>query len=403
MVRTGYAQLPLHTGRAPRYLFERMVPLSREILIFLVSEFGRGEALRRLSDPYWFQAFGCVLGFDWHSSGLTTTVCAAIKEGLRGTETELGIYVAGGKGAASRKTPVEITASCHRLGRESAPLIYASRISAKVDSAAVQDGYQLYHHAFFFTTDGSWCVVQQGMNDQTSTARRYHWHSDAVESYVNEPHTAICGEMENVTLNLVARDSGQVRAASALMAVERPEMTLRALNQLPFLNMPSRHRVDAADINPKYLQRILLRTYESAPADFEALLAIEGVGAKTLRALALTAELIYGISASRKDPARFSFAHGGKDGTPYPIDRATYDQTIEVMHRALNRANVARSEKVSAFRRLAAFGNEPGRGTRSAPWEQALLEDRTSAHPVPIPTSSPARTPRRKSAISRAG
>jgi len=353
MARTGFAHLPLHGGRAPRYLFERMVPLAREIMIFLVSEFGRGEALRRLSDPHWFQAFGCVLGFDWHSSGLTTTVCGALKEGLRGTERDIGIYVAGGTGAASRKTPAEITAACDRLGREPDSLVYASRISAKVDSAAVQDGFQLYHHAFFFTAEGKWCVVQQGMNDETAMARRYHWLSDHVESYVNEPHAAICSEIVSATLNLVAADSREVRSASAQVAAQKPELTLQAFAHLPCLNLPRRHAVAMADINPKYLQKILLRTYETAPPDFEALLAIEGVGAKTLRALALTSELIYGISASRQDPARFSFAHGGKDGTPYPVDRETYDKTIEVMQRALNRANIGRSEKVSAFRRLA--------------------------------------------------
>lgn len=355
MARTGYAQLPLHNGRAPRYLFERMVPLSREIMIFLVGEFGSGEALRRLSDPYWFQAFGCVLGFDWHSSGLTTTVCGALKAGLRGTEKEIGLYAAGGKGAASRQTPAEITVSCERLGRDPDPLVYASRISAKVDSAAVQDGYQLYHHSFFFTAEGKWCVVQQGMSDETSMARRYHWLSDSVESYVNEPHAAICCQKASPTLNLVAGSGSEVRAASAIIAAQKPELALVTLDHLPFLSLPRRHAVRADDINPKYLQKILLRTYESAPRDFEALLAIEGVGAKTLRALALTSELIYGVSASRQDPARFSFAHGGKDGTPYPIDRETYDKTIEVMHRALNRANVGRSEKVSAFQRLSAF------------------------------------------------
>jgi hypothetical protein len=355
MARTGFAHLPLHNGKAPRYLFERMVPLSREIVVFLVSEFGRIEALRRLSDPYWFQAFGCVLGFDWHSSGLTTTVCGALKEGLRGTERELGIYVAGGKGAASRKTPSEIAASCERTGQDPATLVYASRMSAKVDSAAVQDGYQLYHHTFFFTADGSWCVVQQGMNDANAMARRYHWLSEQVSSYVSEPHAAVCCAVSAETLNLVAQDSAQVREASAAMAGERPDVTIDAMAALPCLDLPRRHAVSAADIDPKYLRKILLRTYERAPAGFEALLAIEGVGAKTLRALALTAELIYGVSASRRDPARFSFAHGGKDGTPFPVDRVTYDRTIDVMHRALNRAHVARSEKVAAFRRLAAF------------------------------------------------
>jgi hypothetical protein len=332
-----------------------MVPLSREIVIFLASEFGREEVLRRLSDPYWFQAFGCVLGFDWHSSGLTTTVCGALKEGLRPVEKDLGIFVAGGKGATSRKTPAEITTACDHLGRDPQPLVYASRISAKVDNSAVQDGYQLYHHSFVFTPEGQWCIVQQGMSDATSMARRYHWLSDNVTSYVSEPHAAICCDTTAPTLNLVAAESAGVRAAAASLAAGKPEVTLKALTHLPLLEMPRRHEVGMADINPKYLQKILLRTYETAPADFEALLSIEGVGAKTLRALALTSELIYGTQASQKDPARYSFAHGGKDGTPFPVDRTTYDKTIEVMHHALNGAKIDRSEKIRAFRRLAEF------------------------------------------------
>lgn len=355
MARTGFAQLPLHGGKAPRYLFERMVPLSREIITFVAREFGREEVLRRLSDPYWFQAFGCVLGFDWHSSGLTTTVCGALKEGLRDVGAELGIFVAGGKGATSRKTPAEVTATCEQLGRDPGPLVYASRISAKVDNSAVQDGYQLYHHSFVFTEKGQWCIVQQGMSDQTSMARRYHWLSDNVQDYVNEPHAAICCDTVAPTLNLVAAESAEVRSASALLAGQKPDLTLDALGHLPSLDMPRRHQVSASDINPQYLAKVLLRTYERAPADFESLLSIEGVGAKTLRALALTSELIYGTRASHDDPARFSFAHGGKDGTPYPVDRQTYDKTIEVMHQALDGARIDRNEKLHAFRRLAAW------------------------------------------------
>ena len=355
MARTGFATLPLHGGKAPRYLFERMVPLSREIVIFVAREFGREEVLRRLSDPYWFQAFGCVLGFDWHSSGLTTTVCGALKEGLRDVGAELGIFVAGGKGATSRKTPAEITATCEQLGRDPEPLVYASRISAKVDNSAVQDGYQLYHHSFVFTDKGQWCIVQQGMSDETAMARRYHWLSDNVRDYVNEPHAAICCDTVAPTLNLVAAQSADVRSASALLAGEKPEVTLDALGHLPSLEMPRRHEVSTGDINPQYLAKVLLRTYERAPADFESLLSIEGVGAKTLRALALTSELIYGARASHDDPARFSFAHGGKDGTPYPVDRQTYDKTIDVMRQALNGARIDRNEKVHAFRRLAAW------------------------------------------------
>ena len=349
MSRTGFAHLPLHGGRAPSWLFQRMVPLSREIVLFLAAEYGREEVLRRLSDPFWFQAFGCVLGFDWHSSGLTTTVCGALKEGLRGTERELGIYVAGGKGATSRKTPAEITAACERLGRDPGPLVYASRISAKVDNSAVQDGYQLYQHTFVFTAEGRWCIVQQGMSDETSMARRYHWLSDDVRSYVNEPHSAVCCDATGETLNLVAAESAAVRAASAALAREKPEVVLLAL--------PRRHHVRDADIDPRRLHKVLLQTYENPPADFEALLATRGVGAKTLRALALTSELIYGTQASFRDPARYSFAHGGKDGTPFPVDRATYDRTIEVMRSALGRAKIGHSEKMHAFRRLARFAD----------------------------------------------
>jgi len=268
MSRTGFAHLPLHGGKAPRYLFERMVPLSREIVIFLASEFGREEVLRRLSDPYWFQAFGCVLGFDWHSSGLTTTVCGALKEGFRGTERHLGIFVAGGNGATSRRTPSEITTACEGIGRDPEPLIYASRISAKVDNSAIQDGYQLYHHSFVFTAKGQWCIVQQGMSDATSMARRYHWLSDNVSSYVSEPHAAICCDATAPTLNLVAKESAEARSASATLATEKPEATLEALRHLPLLDMPRRHQVARIDIDPKYLNKNLAANLREGPCRF---------------------------------------------------------------------------------------------------------------------------------------
>jgi uncharacterized protein len=364
MSRSGIANLPLHGGKAPRWLFERMVPLSREIVVYIAREFGRDEVLRRLSDPYWFQAFGCVLGFDWHSSGLTTTVCGALKAGLEPVARDLGLFVAGGKGATSRKTPAEITAACERTGLDAAPLVYASRISAKVDNSAVQDGYQLYHHAFVFTDAGEWCIVQQGMNDANAMARRYHWLSEGVRSYVDEPHAAVCCDTRGAeTLNLVAHESEATREASARLAGERPEVVLEALGHLPTLDMPRRHDLrPALDVDPRRLQKVLVKTYETGPADFETLLGIEGVGAKTLRALALTSELIYGTKASVRDPARYAFAHGGKDGTPFPVDRATYDKTIDVMRQALNKAAIDRSEKVAAFRRLNNWGQTPING-----------------------------------------
>jgi hypothetical protein len=335
-----------------------MVRLSREIVIYLSTEFGTKEVLRRLSDPFWFQAFGCVLGFDWHSSGVTTTVTGALKEGLKGTERDLGIYVGGGKGAVSRRTPGEILNHCETLSIDAKPLVYASRMSAKVDSAAVQDGYQLYHHAFFFTPSGGWCVVQQGMNDANGMARRYHWLASQLKSFVNEPHAAICAEAESPTLNLVAEESGATRAASAELAREKPGVVLSALKNLPLLSMPRRHTVLIADVNAQYLDKILLKTYERAPENFETLLGMEGVGAKTLRALALAAEIIHGTPASMRDPARFSFAHGGKDGFPYPVDVETYDKTVQVLRDAVNKANIDRSERVKALKRLVDYGKE---------------------------------------------
>jgi uncharacterized protein len=357
---TGFASLPLHGGKAPAWLFGRMVRLSREIVVYLASEYGTREILRRLSDPFWFQAFGCVLGFDWHSSGVTTTVCGAVKEGLKDVDREIGFFAAGGKGGVSRKTPQQIADACDRIGREAQPLVYASRTAAKVDSAAVQDGYQLYHHVFFFTSAGDWCVVQQGMSDASRMARRYHWLSDTVDSFVDEPHQAVCCDARAETLNLVAHENDPVRRATAELASQAPEVTLRALEKLPVLTMPVRHPLlPELDVATPYLEKILLKTYERAPRDFESLLGIEGVGPKTLRALALASELVHGTPAAMRDPARFSFAHGGKDGTPYPVDRITYDRTIEILNKAINRSAIDRSEKVKAFRRLAAFGSSP--------------------------------------------
>jgi hypothetical protein len=333
-----------------------MVKLAREITIHIVSEYEPEELLRRLADPFWFQAFGCVLGFDWHSSGVTTTVTGALKEGIRGLEHELGFFAGGGKGAVSRKTPSEIVSICDRLAIDPTPLVYASRMSAKVDSAAVQDGYQLYHHAFFFTGSGAWCVVQQGMNDDNGMARRYHWLASFVRSYVNEPHAAVCAEAPADTLNLVAAESDSVRIASSELARGKPQIVLETLQQLPALRMPRRHAVMIADVNPTYLEKILLKTYERAPEDFETLLGMEGVGARTLRALALVSEVIYGTPASTRDPARFSFAHGGKDGTPFPVDTGTYDKTVEILRAAVNRAGIDRSERVAALKRLVKFG-----------------------------------------------
>ena len=351
--RTGIANLPLHHGKAPRWLFERMVKLAREITIVIVSDFGAEEMLKRLSHPYWFQAFGCVLGYDWHSSGVTTTLCGALKEGIKRLERDLGLFIAGGKGRTSRKTPTEIENWGDRISLEPSPLIYASRMAAKVDNSAIQDGYQLYHHTFLFTRGGSWAVVQQGMNGANRYARRYHWLGEKVSDFVNEPHSAILSETRGEALNLVASESGLARSTiSEIAANEKPHNILSELKRLKTLDLPSRHHLTVGDLHPDSLSKILLSTYERQPQGFEQLLGLRGVGPKTIRALSLIAELVYGVAPSYRDPARYSFAHGGKDGIPYPVDRETYDRSIELLRRAIDRTKLGLREKNEAVGRL---------------------------------------------------
>ena len=351
--RTGITNLPLHGGRAPRWLFDRMVQLAREITIAIVAEFGPEEMLRRLSHPYWFQAFGCVLGFDWHSSGVTTILCGAIKEGIKGLEKEVGLFVTGGKGKTSRRTPSEIESWGDRISLDPAPLVYASRMSAKVDSSAVQDGYQLYHHVLLFTANGSWTVIQQGMNESNRYARRYHWLGETVTDFVNEPHSAILSETRGQVLNLVAGESEPVRNTVTDIAInEKPEVILADIKKLKTLDLPAHHPVGISDIHPDSLSRILLSVYERQPQDFERLLGLKGVGAKTLRALSLVSELVHGVAPSYRDPVRYSFAHGGKDGYPYPVDRETYDRSIKLLSTAIHRTGLGIREKKEALNRL---------------------------------------------------
>jgi hypothetical protein len=355
MPKTGIATLPLHYGRAPRWLFDRMTALSREIIYAVVSEFGQKVFLEKLSDPYWFQALGCVLGFDWHSSGLTTTVTGALKEGLRGMERELRVFIAGGKGATSRKTPDHIRMYSDKYVLNPDPLIYASRMSAKVDNSAVQDGYQLYHHVFVFTEKSEWAVIQQGMNANKRTARRYHWFSENLKEFVVEPHTAVCCDKKNKTLNMVAFESSDARQVCTDVSKEKPEKTISEIKKIQSLDLTERHNVTLSDIDPKKIYRILTKTYERQPGDFERLLGIRGVGPKTIRALSLISELIYGMPPSYRDPARFSFAHGGKDGTPFPVDRKIYDKTIDIMKKAINSAKIGNEAKMQAIRRLTKY------------------------------------------------
>ena len=357
-MRTGTATLPLHGGKAPAWLFSRMRLLAREITLAVASEYGPGEMLLRLSDPAWFQAFGAVLGFDWHSSGVTTTVCGALKDGLRGLEHECGLVVAGGKGGVSRKTPAEIegAATAGTLAAEPASLVHASKMAAKVDSAGLQDGFQIYHHSFFFTREGRWAVVQQGMNDKSGMARRYHWLSDSAVDFVIEPHQAIASQAPGTdVMNLVARTSVPAQHAITELSHQPPDRVLAHLGRLKSVVLPRRHAVELSDIRPENLAKVFLSTYERVAEDFEALLGMPGVGAKTIRALALIAELVYDTPASRSDPALFSYAHGGKDGFPYPVDRPTYDRNIQVLRTAVAQAKIGRSERLEALKRLAVF------------------------------------------------
>lgn len=353
-MRTGTANLPLHYGKAPRWLFERMVKLAREISFIIIKDLGQDYFLRRLSDPYWFQSFGCVLGFDWHSSGLTTTVCGALKEGLRGTENDLGIFVCGGKGGRSRKTPEDILgfSERNRLRVDAQKLVYASKMSAKVDNTALQDGFQLYQHCFIFSNSGEWIVIQQGLNENTRWARRYHWLGSGVSDFVCEPHNAICCDHKVDTLNMVARESSRAREISKDIANTPTHKVIGEFKKIVNLELPRRHEVLMNDIRPDNLNKILLKVYQNHPDNFQELLAMGGVGPKTIRALALISELIYGVSPSYQDPAKFSFAHGGKDGYPYRINRSDYDKSIEVLRKAISDAKIGIYDKMRAVRRL---------------------------------------------------
>jgi hypothetical protein len=330
--------------------------LAREMSLAIVDNEGPVGLLRRVSDPVWFQAFGTVLGFDWHSSGVTTTACGALKEGLRGLGDELGVIVAGGKGKTSARTPAEIEVAAGKWGLDPRPFVRASKLSAKVDSAAVQDGYSVYHHSFLLTRDGTWSVVQQGMNTDTRMARRYHWMNAG--GFEADPHSGVAGEPEQgVLMNLVAGEAGANRSVTVELAREHPSKVTSEIARMRELEMPRHHWIRIGDLDPKRLDRILLKSYEAQPKDFTELLGVSGVGAKGLRALSMVAELTYGEPASVRDPVSFSFAHGGKDGTPFPVDRDLYDTTIRSLESAVREARLGRPEKEHALRRLAKLGD----------------------------------------------
>ncbi len=352
---TGTALLPLHGGRVPAWLSARMAQLGRVIVEAIAHEYGRTEVLRRLSSPFWFQSFGAVMGMDWHSSGITTSVIGALKRGLGPVESELGLHVCGGRGRHSRKTPDELTALGERLGLDAPALVRASRLVAKVDSAAVQDGFDLYLHGFIVADDGAWVVVQQGMNGERRQARRYHWIWDRVSAggagaaFVEDPHAAIEGRPGGDIVNLVDRRAADARAQLVSLAHDAPDAIV---GQLARLTMPAHHDVRAEDIDLARLGRTLAAVADRGPEDFPDLLLTPGFGARTLFALALVAEVIHGAPSRFADPARFSLAHGGKDGHPFPVPLRVYDETIAVLKRAMAAAKLGQSERLAAIRRL---------------------------------------------------
>ncbi|MFO7651501.1 MAG: DUF763 domain-containing protein [bacterium] len=357
-MRKGVATLPLHWGTAPRWLFDRMTRMARAVGEIIVAEYGPDELLRRLSDPVWFQAFGCVAGFDWHSSGVTTTVCGAFKEGLSGLERDTGVFVCGGKGRASRRTPDELRVQANAFGLDGESLVRLSRLTAKVDSAGLQDGFQIYHHVFFGTTRGQWAVVQQGMNTESKQARRYHWLGEKAVDPVSDPHEGVACDVRTEPLNMVAGEAVSARQAVAELARLEPESVVRELERVRKLAMPAKHPVGLGDCRPEYLRKVLTTTYETPPADFTELLLSPGVGAKTVRALALVAEVTYGAELSFRDPVTYSFAVGGKDGWPYPVNRGAYDRVLSTLERAIRAAKLGNSEQLGALKRLESWSRE---------------------------------------------
>jgi hypothetical protein len=349
MKRSGSADLPLHYGHIPPWLAERMTRLGLAITEAIVSEYGKEEVLRRLSDPFWFQSLGAVMGMDWHSSGITTSVMGALKRAVNPLSKELGIYICGGKGKFSRATPGELLKIADRTGLNGEDLVRCSKLTAKVDNTAIQDGFQLYTHNFIVCDTGNWTVVQQGMHENNKTARRYHWHSSHIKSFVEAPHTGICGINQGQILNLTAIEAGENKRHILQITAEQPG---RWLSDFQRLIMPSHHEVRAEDINLKRLGSILWLAHEHQPKDFEELLLLQGIGPRTIQSLALVSEVIYGSPSRFKDPARFSFAHGGKDGHPFPVPVSVYDETISVLQTAVNRAKIGYTDKMEALRRL---------------------------------------------------
>jgi hypothetical protein len=349
MKRSGSTDLPLHYGTVPKWLSQRMSRLGGLIIEALVQNFGKKEVVRRLSDPLWFQSLGAALGMDWHSSGITTSVVGALKKAVNPISRELGIYICGGRGKHSRKTPEELLAVSHKTGLDGNKLVEASRLSAKIDNTAVQDGFQLYLHSFVLTDEGDWTVIQQGMNTGSRLARRYHWHSGSLKSFVEEPHSGVVGENQGLILNLTHREADPTRSSLVEIAKESP---LRMMKEIQKIAMPRHHEVKAKDVNLKRLGAVLATAHSAEVRDFASLLLTQGLGPRTLQSLVLVSEVIFGTPSRFNDPARFSFAHGGKDGHPFPVPLKVYDKTISTLKQAVNQAKMGNTDKIKCIGKL---------------------------------------------------
>jgi hypothetical protein len=378
MKRSGSADLPLHYGHVPMWLAERMSKLGFAIVETIAMEFGTSEVISKLSNPFWFQSFGAVMGMDWHSSGITTSVLGALKKSVNPHSKELGIYICGGKGKNSMKTPQELLWVGERTGLDGNLLANCSKLTAKVDNTAIQDGFQLYQHNFIVDDKGQWCVIQQGMNSLSQTARRYHWQSENLKSFVDEPHTFIYGENQGSILNLTAKNALKTRESILALTAESPQ---KIIKEVQHLVMPSHHDVRMKDVNMKRLGAMLWVTHENNPEDFEELLMLKGMGPRALQSLALVSEVIYGTPSRFEDPARFSFAHGGKDGHPFPVPIKIYDETISTLEKAIQRAKIGNSDKMQAIQKLSEISFKAEEGfTPNSNFEGLVQKERDDSY-----------------------
>lgn len=376
-MKRGSADLPLHYGTVPPWLAQRMSLLGGAIVEQIVIEYGRPALLQRLSDPFWFQSLGAVLGMDWHSSGITTSVMNALKKAINKRSSELGIYVCGGRGKSSRQTPAELLEIAAKTGLNGDTLVHHSKLAAKVDNTAIQDGFQLYLHSFILTSEGDWAVVQQGMNPNERMARRYHWLSSSLQSFMEEPHTSVCGKNQGLILNLTDKQASSTKNGILQLTKESPD---KLMKEVPLI-LPCHHDVRAEDVNLKRLGAALVLAHETNVADMESLLLLEGVGPRTIQSLTLVSEVIHGTPSRFSDPARFSFAHGGKDGHPFPVPTKVYDETIEIFNKSIQQSKLGNSDKAVALKNLSKIAQEMERNyTPSDFFDDLITKERNESY-----------------------